>query len=112
MRKPNPEEWRPIDFTDKYASGDVWIRLEMLMDFDPFTSMFSKEAKRGLLLLVCTTLAGGEATGGPVVYNTLTDINMVVRDALAKSAMGMMLTPQFITHFISLVGTAVLAGKE
>lgn len=111
-QRPNPDEWRVIDFTTDYACGHVYSRLRWLMEDDPFCSVLTQSSRDSLCAMVTRALGPSSDGMKSVEFTEPWEINLAIRNAFSKSALAMMFSPQFIRHFTDLVSTAVLAGNK
>lgn len=111
-QRPNPDEWRIIDFTTDYACGHVYNRLRWLMEHDPFCNVLTQSSRDSLCAMVCVALGPSSNGMKSVEVTDIAGINLAVSNAFNQSALAMMFSPQFITHFNIQVCTAVLAGNK
>jgi len=107
-RKPNPDNWKKLDLNDDDAAGMAWNRLQWLMRYDPFTSMLTEQAINSL----CNLFFCDEVFGASSINITWQhEVRLYVIEALNRSAFAKMFSDDFKSHLISLVQTAIFAGK-
>jgi hypothetical protein len=103
---PEPDKWKVLNLNDTYAAGMAYSRLTWLMNYDPYVGILNKWTQDALANLIFSD----ECLGSKSLDNDSWGAEKAIYQALDRSPLALLLSPQFKSHIASLAKVAVFAG--
>ena len=111
-RPPNVDEWKALDFTDKYAVGMVWQRFQWLMEYDPYAVLFTERTREAICVMLIGNSSGLLVKDDVLVSTDREELSAKTLRALDISPLGRMLSDEMKSHITGLLMTAIFAGQK